>query len=180
MMQVIAQSNNLQAELLEFLYGKIKQSAVIRFKAQVTALAQQLLVQCQEVAVRQTAFGMTNLRPGVAEIQIQLLDFAGLKPVQQVFGISTNDFNIRQLFVLRCLSGEIGNIMLCFNANKGLIRIQLCHTDGKTSLAAADFQTQTFAREHFLPMSLELIDIMQKHVFSLHFLHCFFNPWFFS
>ena len=46
MMQVIAQSNNLQTELLEFLYGKIKQSAVIRFKAQVTALAQQLLVQC--------------------------------------------------------------------------------------------------------------------------------------
>lgn len=89
MMQVIAQSNNLQAELLEFLYRKIKQSAVIRFKAQVTALAQQLLVQCQEVAVRQTAFGMTSLRPGVAEIQIQLLDFAGLKPVQQVFGIST-------------------------------------------------------------------------------------------
>ena len=44
MMQVIAQSNNLQAELLEFLYGKIKQSAVIRFKAQVTALTQQLLV----------------------------------------------------------------------------------------------------------------------------------------
>ena len=117
MMQVIAQSNNLQAELLEFLYGKIKQSAVIRFKAQVTALAQQLLVQCQEVAVRQTAFGMTSLRPGVAEIQIQLLDFAGLKPVQQVFGISTNDFNIRQLFVLRCLSGEIGNIMLCFIAS---------------------------------------------------------------
>lgn len=77
MMQVIAQSNNLQAELLEFLYGKIKQSAVIRFKAQVTALAQQLLVQCQEVAVRQTAFGMTSLRPGVAEIQIQLLDSPG-------------------------------------------------------------------------------------------------------
>ena len=128
MMQVIAQSNNLQAELLEFLYGKIKQSAVICFKAQVTTLAQQLLVQRQEVAVRQTALSMTCLRPRVTEVQVQLLDFAGLEPVQQVFGISANDFNIRQLLVLRCLSGEIGNIMLCFNADKSLIGIQLLPT----------------------------------------------------
>ena len=180
MMQVIAQCNNLQTELLEFLYGKIKQSAVICFKAQVTTLAQQLLIQRQEVAVCQTAFGMTCLRPGVAEIQIQLLDFAGLKPVQQVFGISANDFNIGQLLILCCLSREISDIMLCFNADKGLIRIQLCHANGKASLTAADFQAQTFAREHFLPMSLELINIMQENVFSLHFLHSFFNPRFFS
>lgn len=106
MMQVIAQSNNLQAELLEFLYGKIKQSAVIRFKAQVTALAQQLLVQCQEVAVRQTAFGMTCLRPGVAEIQIQLLDFARLEPVQQVFGVSAMIFTFVSSLSFAALAGK--------------------------------------------------------------------------
>ena len=106
MMQVIAQSNNLQAELLEFLYGKIKQSAVIRFKAQVTALAQQLLIQRQEVAVRQTAFGMTYLRPGVAEIQIQLLDFAGLEPVQQVFGIGTNNLTFVSSLSFAALAGK--------------------------------------------------------------------------
>ena len=124
MMQVIAQSNNLQAELLEFLYGKIKQSAVICFKAQVTTLAQKLLIQRQEVAVRQTALSMTCLRPRVTEVQVQLLDFARLEPVQQVFSVSADDFYIRQLLILGSLRREISDIVLCFNADKGFIRIQ--------------------------------------------------------
>lgn len=106
MMQVIAQSNNLQAELLEFLYGKIKQSAVICFKAQVTTLAQKLLIQRQEVAVRQTALSMTCLRPRVTEVQVQLLDFAGLKPVQQVFGVSAMIFTFVSSLSLAAFAGK--------------------------------------------------------------------------
>lgn len=105
-MQVIAQSNNLQAELLEFLYGKIKQSAVIRFKAQVTTLTQKLLIQRQEVAVRQTALSMTCLRPRVTEVQVQLLDFARLEPVQQVFGVSANDFTFVSSLSLAAFAGK--------------------------------------------------------------------------
>ena len=70
MVQVVAQSNDVQTELLELLDREIEERTVISLEAQVSALAQKLLIFREEAAVRQTALCMACLRPRVAEVQI--------------------------------------------------------------------------------------------------------------
>ena len=84
MVQVVAQSDDVQAELLELLDREIEERTVISLEAQMSALTQKLLIFCQEAAVRQTTLCMACLRPRGAEGQIQLLDFARLEPAEQI------------------------------------------------------------------------------------------------
>ena len=86
----------------------------------------------------QATLRVASLGPRVAKIQIQLLDFAGLKPFQQIFCIGANNTYIIQLLILGSLAGIISDIMLGFDTNEGLLRIQLRHTDGEAPLTAAN------------------------------------------
>ena len=70
--------------------------------------------------------------------------------------------------------------MLRFDADERLIRIQLRHTDGEASLAAANLQTQLFAGEQLLPMAFKFFNIMHEDILVHNVLHSFFNPRFFS
>ena len=96
-MKIAGLLGQIPSALRKLLQREVKELVVIRLKPDLTGRLKQHLVFIQEIPVSQASLGLSPASPGIAEIDIDTVNFAIIEKVLQQLGVSINEEKIGNL-----------------------------------------------------------------------------------
>ena len=154
-----------EAELGDLLHRELEQGLVVGLEVDLAAFLQNLPVELQKVPVGQAAFGVALAGPGIAEVDVDPVHFAGGEEVGQLVGVGVHEEHIVQPLPDTPLHGHHHGVRHHFHGDEEHIRLCRRGPCGKAALSAAQLHPQFPGSGHqFPPLAPPVLGIPDQAV----------------
>ena len=142
-------------------YCKIKKLPVVRLKFNSSVLAQNDIITAKKFLRGKAPFGISLLRPGVREIQIDDIYFSGSKVFRDQLCFAANKAEIRQLQLILPVHTPQKYTGIFLNPNVIDFRMKLGKLQNKSSLSGSNLKIDGIVvSEHFFPGSFVFFRVL--------------------
>ncbi|MPM33634.1 hypothetical protein SDC9_80211 [bioreactor metagenome] len=136
------------AGLGELKEGEFKQIGIIGFKVDLSSPPQHAAVGAQEALGGEPAPGVLMGGPGVAEINVNQINFVGRKVLRQPRRVTVHKKDVPKAHGRGPLHGDDHGVGHPLHRHEQCFRVRRGRFAGKAALAAADFQPQAGRAGH--------------------------------
>ena len=131
-----------KAELGDLLHGEFEERLVVGLEVNLAAGLEHLPVELEEVAVGQAALGVAVAGPGIAEVDVNAVHFAGSEKVGQLVGVGVHEEHVGKSRVHAPFHGHHHGVGHPLHSDEQHVRLSGGSTSSEAALAAAQLQPQ--------------------------------------
>ena len=150
-MQVPGYRLDRKVQSLELLQRKLEQWGIVRFKMNLPTWSQNPAVLLQKTAVSQAPLGILLPGPGVTEVYVHAVQFAGSKAVLNPCHIDIHKKHVSQIQLPGLLHGHHHGVRHPLHGNEEHVRIGGSRLHRKPPLPTAHLDPQGLARGRQIP-----------------------------